>query len=514
MSAINLNNFTMQKKLRILPSKTLLRDYIEARDKGFFDKMSSLSLMSGTDKAISQCRAELATGSFGAVELTREFLIAHIYGIFMKNYEDSLKMSLTLKEVINATGIVLHTNLGRAPIFKEKKSGSSIAAAEISDGGRELDGDPAAAGYCNLEFDVESGKRGKRDEHFKNIIKCLTGAEDVILVNNNAAAVFLIAKTFCGAREIILARGEAVEIGEGFRICEMFNLAGAEIKEVGATNSVYAQDYESAFNEKTAMIAKIHSSNFKIMGFVKSFNALEIPAIAKKHGVISYCDSGSGMIDRKFFNNAKYLDDEYSIRELIAAGFDIVSFSGDKLFGSVQCGIICGRAELISKLRSNQLYRAMRVSKQVINDIAMTAFEYAAGNPRENILTLSLLNNEADNLKKEAEKLLESLKNEEIYNEKITAAKILDIEILPVLSSSGGGSAPMQYLNSYGLVIKRNNATAAEITLESIALFMRTQTPPIVGYIDSDGYVLNFRTLLNHQISKVRSAIIKFLSTL
>lgn len=516
MSAINPDNQVMQNKLRMLPSKTLLYDYIKSHNKGFCDKVSHISLMDFIDKAVSQCREELIGGVKFPGNMTREFLLEHISALIVKIYEDGFKINISLREVVNATGIVLHTNLGRAPVLK--KNGVDLRKHYDKQPGCEDDSGlmdyPAETGYCNLEFDIESGRRGRRDDHFKNIMKTLTGAEDAILVNNNAAALFLIAKTLCVKREIVLARGEAVEIGEGFRICELFNSAGAVIREVGATNSVNLRDYESAFNKKTAMAAKIHSSNFKIKGFVNIFNALELPAAAKKYGVISYCDSGSGMIDRKFFDNADYLDDEYSIRELINAGYDLVSFSGDKLFGSMQCGIICGRTELIARLRSNQLYRALRVSKTVISEITRTAFEYAAGNPSENILTLKLLNNTADNLKKEAEHLLESLRIEKIYDEKIVCGKILDFEILPVLSSSGGGSAPEEYLKSYGVAIRRTPDTPPEITLEALAYFMRRNNPPVIGYIDSDRYILNMRAVLKHQIEFIKEAVIKFLLSL
>jgi len=479
MSASRNNRFA--RYFRYIPSKTLSFDYIRSEDKVFFDALGAEGIMARLDSAIDSCRERIAEGRYPEETLSREFLLLEILNAVRGAAAAESKEFRSVIKVVNATGIVIHTNLGRAPL---PEPGESFRAV--------------SGGYSNLEFDLATGGRGKRDRHVSALLAKLTGAEDSIVVNNNASAVLLVARTFSNRREAVIARGESVEIGEGFRITEMLRIGGARIVDVGATNSVKVSDYEDAVNEKTGLIVKVHPSNFTLSGFVRQIDPALVPALASKHGVVSYFDAGSGLVSSGIFEGLKVVSDEPEVRSLIAAGFDVVSFSGDKLFGSVQCGIICGRADLIAKMRRNQLYRALRVSKAVIASLQDAACEYLFGDPGRKIPVVRMLNESGEKIEIRALNFLETVSGFAQYR---AAKKFMATEIVTGRAMAGGGTTPGATLENKVLRIRFLKNAPAGANLASLAAAMRRATIPVIGYVDSNSYFLNFRTISDGEVA-------------
>src|SRR3990170_4289586 len=249
-----------------------------------------------------------------------------------------------LRRVLNATGVLVHTNLGRAPL-------ADAALARLAEVG---------AGYSNLEYDLEQGERGSRQDHLAPLLRRLTGAEAALVVNNNAAAVLLAIAALAEGQEVVVSRGELIEIGDGFRIPEVLARSGARLVEVGTTNRTRAADYERAIGEQTALILRVHQSNFRVVGFTEQPTVSELAAVARRHNLPLVDDLGSGILDA---SGTVSLGDEPSVRESLAAGADLVCFSGDKLLGGPQAGIVVGRAELVERLRRHPLQRALRADK-------------------------------------------------------------------------------------------------------------------------------------------------------
>ena len=288
----------------------------------------------------------------------------------LDSYKDLTSPSL--KSLINATGIIVHTNLGRS-LLDEK---SLTKAMKI------------ATTYNNLEYDLKKGKRGERYEHITKSLQALTSCEDAIVVNNNASAVFLILNTFCKNKEVIVSRGELVEIGGSFRVPEVMNQSGAKLKEIGTTNKTHLRDYENAICEKTSMLMKVHKSNYSIEGFSSEVSFEDIVKIAQQNNLIDYFDMGSGHIIDLPYNLNK---DEPSILDIMKYKPSLLSFSGDKLFGSVQAGIIIGKKELIAKIKKNQLLRMLRVDKITLVLLEETLNSYLK-NELDNIPTVQYPN--------------------------------------------------------------------------------------------------------------------------
>ncbi|MCA1927957.1 MAG: L-seryl-tRNA(Sec) selenium transferase, partial [Calditerrivibrio sp.] len=296
----------------------------------------------------------------------------------------------SLFRVINCTGIAIHTNFGRSPIDED-----------VFDDAKEL-----VCGYSNLEYDLEKGERGERYLHCSNYINYLTGAEDSIVVNNNAAAVFLILNTFAKECEVIVSRGELIEIGGSFRLPEVMMESGAILREVGTTNKTRPIDYINGINEKSSLIMKSHKSNYKIVGFTEDVSLEEIASISKKYGLVSYYDAGSGAIE-DFFKGDCF---ESSIKNNFKSGVDLISFSGDKLLGGPQCGIIAGRKDLIGKLKKNQILRMLRVDKLTISILQGTLRKYILNKKDKPIDRI--FEADSDKLKKKSKRIANILKNE------------------------------------------------------------------------------------------------------
>ena len=384
-----------------------------------------------------------------------------------------------LKKVINGTGVVLHTNLGRAPMplaIKEKFENILY-------------------GYCNLEYDIEKGARGSRHDHLKELILKLTGAEDVIVVNNNAAAVMLVLSTMCAGREVIVSRGELVEIGGSFRIPKVMQHSGAFLREVGSTNKTHLRDYEEEINENTAALMKVHTSNFRMMGFTESVSIKDLRPLADRHDLPIIDDLGSGV----FIDLRKYgLEYEPTILDSLAQGSDIVTFSGDKLLGGAQCGAIVGKAKYISMMKKNNLLRALRVDKMTISALAMTLSLYLdKENLEKNVPVLSMLSQEPEQLKEKAQRLLD-----------MTAANSLraDIRVEASKSQVGGGSLPAQYMDSYSVAVN-----PSEMSVNELEQKMRLTEPHIVGRIANETYYLDVRSIFEEELSAVSAKLSEIL---
>lgn len=380
----------------------------------------------------------------------------------LQKYEELTTPSL--KNVINATGIIVHTNLGRSLLDKKSlEKAISIATS-----------------YNNLEYNLKEGKRGERYEHISKALKALTGCEDALVVNNNASAVFLILNTFCKDKEVVVSRGELVEIGGSFRVPEVMAQSGAILKEIGTTNKTHLRDYENAINEKTSMLMKVHKSNYSIEGFSSEVDFEEIVKVAHDNNLIDYYDMGSGhMIDLPFNLNAN----EPSILQIMKYNPSLLSFSGDKLLGSVQAGIIIGKKELIDKIKKNQLLRMLRVDKITLALLEDTINSYLK-NELENIPTLKMIHTTLETLEERATNLKERLKD------------TCNCEIIKTQTMIGGGTTPNKKIPSIGLSLEYKNYKANK--LEEL---LRKNN--LISRIENDKVILDFRTILEDEIEKI-----------
>lgn len=368
-----------------------------------------------------------------------------------------------LKKVINGTGVVLHTNLGRAPLGKAQTKNM----------------DEVAAGYTNLEYDLSTGKRNRRYAHVEDKLKYLTGAEAGVVVNNNAAAVMLVLNTIAKNKEVITSRGELVEIGGSFRIPDVMNVSRAKLVEVGTTNKTHLADYENAITSKTAALLKVHTSNYKIVGFSESPSINELRQIADEHSLIVYEDLGSGtLIDFSEFG----LCDEPTVQNSINLGVDIVSFSGDKLLGGPQAGIIVGKKRFIEKIKKNPLNRTLRVDKFTLALLDSTLTQYLNKDEAiKNIPVLNMLTSRADDIKIKAETLQKKLAKQKLD---------CTIAIEKTKSQAGGGSMPLLEIDSYSIAF-----SPTKISVNSLENKLRKSEIPIIGRCKNDKYYLDLRTI-------------------
>ena len=365
-------------------------------------------------------------------------------------------MTPSLQKVINATGVIVHTNLGR-----------SLLNPESFDRAKEI-----ATSYNNLEYDLEKGKRGERYSHLSTLFTKLLDCEDVLVVNNNASAVFLILNTFAKRKEVIVSRGELVEIGGSFRIPEVMKNSGAKLVEVGATNKTHLCDYEENITERTKMLMKVHKSNYSIEGFTSEVEFKEISKLAKEKGLIDYFDLGSGhLVDLPYgLSNS-----EPSLHDIMKDNPSLLSFSGDKLFGSVQAGIIVGKKELIAKLKKNQLLRMLRVDKLTLS-ILTQDIQNMLLDKYEEIPTLHMLFKEIDVLKKDGQILVDQIK------------ELVSCEIINTTTLIGGGSTPNKKIPSVAITIQIKNYSPNKIQ----TLFREKN---IIGRIEDEKFLLDFRTI-------------------
>ena len=383
--------------------------------------------------------------------------------------------ALSLKKVINGTGTVLHTNLGRSLISEKIKDEIWTAASR----------------YSNLEYDLENGERGSRYVHLTDMIKRLTGAEDVLVVNNNAAAVMLVLSTMAKGGEAIVSRGELVEVGGSFRIPSVMALSGADLVEIGATNKTHLKDYEDAITENTRALMKVHTSNYRIMGFTESISVAELVELGKKHNLPVIEDLGSGV----FIDLSKYgLEYEPTVLDSIHRGADIVTFSGDKMLGGAQAGIIVGKKKYISAMKKNQLTRALRVDKLTICALEATLRMYLDEEEAvKNIPTLNMITMPMEELERKANLLYAEI-------EKLNLDA--DVHIEECLSQVGGGSMPLETMKSRGIAITPNNMNVS--TLERK---LRLSDSHIIARVYDNKYVLDVRTIFEDEFVDVANKL-------
>lgn len=374
------------------------------------------------------------------------------------------KEKYNLRPVLNATGIILHTNLGRAVLSAKAKEAINRVAGS----------------YNNLELDLATGERGSRYSHVVDLLKVLTGCEDALVVNNNAAAVLLTLGTLAKGKEVIVSRGQLVEIGGSFRVPEVMAASSAQLVEVGTTNKTYLKDYASAITENTAVLLKVHTSNYRVIGFTHETSTAELVALGKERGIPVVEDLGSGFL----VNLESYgITGEPNVQELVRQGVDVVTFSGDKLLGGPQAGIIVGRKEYVSLMKKNPLTRALRVDKLTMSALEATLREYLdSDRVLQDNPTLRMLTTPAEQLKKEAEKMKKLLQKE---------LPGVEVAVEQGYSQAGGGSLPTTDIPTY-LVTLHSEA----ISEDKVAEKLRQGEPAVLVRIAQGKIILDVRTIL------------------
>jgi L-seryl-tRNA(Ser) seleniumtransferase len=421
--------------------------------------------VSSVRQAIAELRLEVISGTH--TEPSLQAMVAQLPEMIATHID--LGRRYSLRPVINATGVILHTNLGRAPL-------SDAALRHLVE---------VAQGYCNLELDLESGLRSRRDVHVESLVlRVLNGANaratdpdrhGVIIVNNCAAATFLALNSLAEKSEVLVSRGELVEIGGGFRIPEIMEKSGAVLKEVGTTNRTRLADYESALGPETGLLLRVHQSNFSIEGFSERPSLQELVELAKRTGITLFEDQGTGLLSslERFGING-----EPSLLQSFACGVDLIAASGDKLLGGPQCGILVGRNDLIERIRKNPLLRAFRVDKLTYAALEATLQEHLS----EDATTIPI------------ERMMGVLSEELMRRCRQIAGQIvrpdLVLDVVPVASLIGGGTAPKASLQSFAISVRHVTLTAAELLAE-----LRKLEPPIIGRIADDTVLLDLRTV-------------------
>ena len=380
----------------------------------------------------------------------------------------------SLRPVINATGVILHTNLGRAPLSRE-----AITAM-----------DTLARGYSNLEFDLDSGARGSRDTHTEQILCQLTGAEAALVVNNNASALLLALTALTRRKEVIVSRGEAVEIGGSFRIPDVMRQSGAKLVEIGTTNCTYINDYEQAINSRTAALMRVHSSNFRITGFTHSVDIEELVTISRQYDLPLIDDLGSGcFLEITTFGLAP----EPTVQQSVSAGAGLVLFSGDKLVGGPQAGIIVGKKPLVGKLKRHPLARALRIDKVLLAGLVTTLLHYLKGEAVEKIPVWHMISASLEEIDRRAKALAEVLDG---------SAQVVEGE-----SMIGGGSLPGSTLPTRLVAIGAGRKRNARNVAQTLARRLRNQDTPVIGRISDDVLLLDPRSVLPEEDEIVLQAL-------
>ena len=376
-----------------------------------------------------------------------------------------------IRPVINATGVLLHTNLGRAPL-------SDAARAAIDD----------AARYCSVEYNLESGMRGGRGARVESLLKDLTGAEDALVVNNCAAAALLILTVIAGEGETIVSRGELVEIGGDFRVPDVMASSGTRMIEVGTTNRTHPEDFRRAITANTRLLMRVHPSNYRIVGFASSPTRAELASLARETGLPLYEDAGSGQLE----DLQKYgVIDEPVVREIVEQGVDLVSFSGDKLLGSVQAGLIVGKHAIVSRLRKHPLYRALRSDKIRLAALEATLASHQREPAPVEVPVMQMLSRTADELKQRAQDVLAKIE-----------ASSAKFELMAGESALGGGAGPTSIFPTTLIAITHPERSAHDIEHQ-----LRTFSPPIISRISEGKVLLDLRTVFPDQLQSLQEAL-------
>ncbi|MGE3537468.1 MAG: L-seryl-tRNA(Sec) selenium transferase [Candidatus Tectimicrobiota bacterium] len=381
-----------------------------------------------------------------------------------------------LRRVINATGVIVHTNLGRSLL-------APAAVANLQE---------VAESYSNLEYDLQRGERGSRYSHVEEALKRLTGAEAALVVNNNAAAVFLALQALAVSREVIVSRGQLIEIGGSFRIPDIMRSSGAILREVGATNKTHLRDYAQAITDQTALLLRVHTSNYRIVGFTEEVSARDLVALGRKHQIPVMEDLGSGtLVDLRPYG----LYDEPTVPEVVASGVDIVTFSGDKLLGGPQAGILVGKAPYIAAVSRHPLHRAMRVDKFTVAALEATLRFYADPElARRSIPTLTMLSMTPETVVNRIRRLRRRLSS--------AAQEAFQPRVIDGTSAVGGGALPLANIPTKLLALRPTFCSVT--TLERL---LRRRHPAIIGRIAQESYLLDLRTVLERDIPTIATAL-------
>ncbi|MCQ8212624.1 L-seryl-tRNA(Sec) selenium transferase [Cetobacterium somerae] len=456
-----------QSLLRNLPKVDKIIDLL--KEKEFFKDKPYKEVYDAVNEGINLFRKGILEGSI--TTYTIEDIEKEITKSLTRNLE------YNFKRVINGTGTILHTNLGRALFSKDL-----IEHLQNS-----------LCGYSNLEFDLKTGERGSRYSHVEDLIAKVTGAEGALVVNNNAAAVMLCLNEFSQNTEVVISRGELVEVGGSFRIPDIMELSSAKLVEVGTTNRTHLKDYEKAITENTSMLLKVHTSNYHISGFTKSVSNKEIAELARENGIISMEDLGSGVL----VDFSKYgLKKEPTIFESLNSGIDLITFSGDKLLGGPQCGIIIGKKELISRLKKNQFLRAFRVCKMTISALEFTFKQY---------IDEKVAVEKNPTLNRILEPISEVFKRAEILKNLLKEIDI-DSEVIETKAIIGGGSMPDATIDSYGVVI-------TSLDGKSIETAFLKEDIPVVGRVQNNQFFIDLKTIHDDEYSIIVKNFKRFLES-
>jgi L-seryl-tRNA(Ser) seleniumtransferase len=429
-------------------------------------RIDSIHMTNEMKQVLEDVRTEIINERWQESDLeSREFI-----ELLFQRLENlvSKKYSYTIKRVINATGTILHTNLGRARL-------SERAVKHVLD---------TALHYSNLEYKLEEGERGSRHSHIEGLLKELTGAEAAMIVNNNAAAVYLILKALASNREVIVSRGQLVEIGGSFRISSIMEESGAQLIEVGTTNKTHLVDYEQAISEQTAMVLKVHTSNFKVIGFTKTVETEELALLAKDRNILFYEDLGSGAL---FNYGREGIGEEPVVKQVLQKGADLVSFSGDKLLGGPQAGIIAGRKDLIDQLKRHQLARVLRVDKMTLAALEGTLIDYLKGDAgMKTIPVIRDLLTPKEELEKRTRDFISQLLGSTDQYEAILKESTGQV---------GGGTMPDVELPTYVAVIKHKKWSADQLSKK-----LRIDcTPGIIVRIHKEEVLIDLRAVTKEE---------------
>lgn len=461
--------------LRLLPSVDQMLRKPEVQD--MMERHARATVTEALRRVLQETRQSIMEDEYNG-----EISAGAIEGRLVRALDERLKKESrgNLREVINGTGVVIHTNLGRSP----------IAERAVDDLAR------LSGVYVNLEYDLQSGGRGSRHDIVRDLLRDITGAEDCMVVNNNAAAVLLVLSAMASGKEVIVSRGELVEIGGSFRVPEVMEQGGARLVEVGTTNKTYIEDYRRAINENTGLLLKVHTSNYRICGFTRQASREELAALGREFGIPVVEDLGSGM----FVDLGEYgIGHEPTVQDSIRSGMDIVTFSGDKLLGGPQAGIIAGRKEYIRKIAKHPLARAVRVDRLTLSVLESTLRIYAESERVvERIPVLSMLTMPVDRLKRRAERLVELLAGIEPYAE---------IAVETEYSQVGGGSLPLERIETRVLSVLPKS-----MTLNQLEEGLRMANTPVIGRIARDRFLIDVRTVFDHQLPMLAKMLAMVLS--
>lgn len=459
-----------QSLLKLIPGVDTILETAK-NEPSFADTPQSV-MVSSIRNIIDRLRSEILKNDASITE--KHLFTDNIILQLKKNIKKVMKPNLM--RTINATGVVVHTNLGRSLL-------SETAISQIQN---------IANRYSNLEFDIKTGKRGSRYALVEDIICEISGSESAMVVNNNAGAVLLCLDTISNRKEAIVSRGELVEIGGSFRIPDVMVKSGSILKEVGTTNRTHLKDYKNAINDNTGLLLKVHTSNYSVVGFTANVSLKEMVSLGRDFNIPVMEDLGSGT----FIDFSHYgLPKEPTVQESIATGADIVTFSGDKLLGGPQAGIIAGKKTIIDKIKQNPLTRALRIDKLTLAALETTLRLYRDEKTAVTLIpTLNLLTMQSDQIEAKAEKLSSMLTG--LNNNK------LKVKSFDISSKAGGGSLPTLNLPSKCVGIMIN-----DMTPNAIEKYMRGYSPPIIGRIENDVYIMDMRTVMEDELPEILKAI-------